>query len=75
MSQVKFEQRETVRTTGGVAGGDFASRAGDFVRGGPRDAPQGKQDLAHDIGNALTKGAGPNGYLAVSIGDIVANLR
>lgn len=49
MSQVKFEQKETVRTS---AGG----------RGAP---PAGKEDLAHEIGNALTKGAGPNGYLAV----------
>jgi hypothetical protein len=28
-------------------------------------AAKGK-DLAHEVGEALTKGAGPNGYLAVS---------
>jgi hypothetical protein len=26
----------------------------------------GKHDLAHDVGEAITKGGGPNGYLAVS---------
>ena len=26
----------------------------------------GKQDLAHEVGNALTRGGGANGYLAVS---------
>jgi hypothetical protein len=30
-------------------------------------APGGKQDLIHDVGNALTKGGGANGYLAVRI--------
>lgn len=25
----------------------------------------GKQDLAHEVGNALTRGGGPGGYLAV----------
>jgi len=32
------------------------------IRGG---VSQGKQDLAHEVGNAITRGAGPNGYLAV----------
>lgn len=50
MSQVKFEQKETIRTSTGGRGG----------------APPAKEGLAHEIGDALTKGAGPNGYLAVS---------
>jgi len=25
----------------------------------------GKEGLAHEVGNALTRGGGPNGYLAV----------
>lgn len=60
MSQVKFEQRETFRTTGGVPA------PSDFARGLPRDAPKGRQDLAHEVGNYLTKDVGANGYLAVS---------
>jgi hypothetical protein len=28
---------------------------------------KGKDGLVHEIGQALTKGGGPNGYLAVSI--------
>jgi hypothetical protein len=28
--------------------------------------PKGKEDLVHEIGNALTQGGGPSGYLAVS---------
>jgi hypothetical protein len=31
------------------------------ISGGKLD----KSDIAHDIGNALTKATGPNGYLAV----------
>ncbi|KAI5367517.1 hypothetical protein Slin15195_G026470 [Septoria linicola] len=50
MSQVKFEQKETIRTT--TAG-----------KAGPSPAA-GKEDLAHKVGDALTKGAGPDGYLA-----------
>ena len=46
MSNVKFEQKETIRT--GVA-----------------PAPKGKDDLAHRVGNALTRDVGPQGYLAV----------
>lgn len=30
-------------------------------------APSGKHDLAHEVGEALTKGGGANGYLAVSV--------
>lgn len=52
MSQVKFEQKETIRTTTGA-------------KGGP-SPPAGKEDIAHKIGDALTKGSGPDGYLAVS---------
>jgi hypothetical protein len=48
---VKFE-KETTKTTAAVA---------DAVSG------QGKDDLLHNVGEALTKGAGPNGYLAVSV--------
>jgi hypothetical protein len=29
--------------------------------------PKGKEDLVHEIGNALTQGGGPSGYLAVCI--------
>jgi len=29
-------------------------------------AEKGKEDLVHEIGNALTKATGPGGYLAVS---------
>jgi hypothetical protein len=28
---------------------------------------KGKDDLLHEVGQALTKGGGPNGYLAVSV--------
>lgn len=48
---VKFE-KETVTTTAAVA--DAATKG------------KGKDDLLHDVGQALTKGGGPNGYLAVS---------
>ncbi|KAK4631124.1 PXMP2/4 family protein 3 [Fulvia fulva] len=51
MSQVKFEQKETIRTTSGAGGS-----------GGPPSG--GKEDFAHKVGDALTKGSGPNGYLA-----------
>jgi hypothetical protein len=59
MSQVKFEQQETIRTTQQNGGG----RGGG--RGGPPPPPQ-REDLAHKVGDALTQGSGPNGYLAVS---------
>lgn len=58
MSQVKFEQRETIRTTNAPPA---------FGRGLAPGAPNEKHDLMHDVGNALTKGAGPNGYLAVGL--------
>jgi hypothetical protein len=48
---VKFEKETITSTTGAVA-----------------DAMgKGKDGLVHEIGQALTKGGGPNGYLAVSI--------
>ncbi|QIW94683.1 hypothetical protein AMS68_000201 [Peltaster fructicola] len=54
MSQVKFEQRETIRTTGAQPGPSGF---------GVRDVPH-KEGFLHEVGDALTKGAGPNGYLA-----------
>jgi len=64
MSQVKFERREDIRVTEGGSGA-----------GGPRNRgppppppsapPQQHEGLAHKVGEALTKGEGPNGYLAV----------
>lgn len=74
MSQVRFEKEETVRTTqrngnsGGGRGGDGGGRGGDGGgRGGPRGPPppREKEDFAHKVGDALTQGSGPNGYLAV----------
>lgn len=65
---VKFE-KETTRTTSGgppppppqaPPGGQFGPR--DM----PKDMPKGKEDFAHEVGNALTRAGGPNGYLAVS---------
>ena len=35
----------------------------------------GKSDLARTVGEALTKGAGPNGYLAVSGAPSLYNYR
>jgi hypothetical protein len=31
------------------------------------DALEGKDGVMHNLGQALTKGGGPNGYLAVSV--------
>lgn len=64
---VKFEERETIRTTVN-GGGQGGSGGGGGGRGGPPQAPQGKgekQDFAHKVGDALTKGGSPDGYLAV----------
>jgi hypothetical protein len=33
-------------------------------------ATKGKDDLLHEVGQALTKGGGPNGYLAVSLAQL-----
>lgn len=50
---VKFE-KETVKTTEAVAG-QAAEAMG-----------KGKDDVLKNVGEALTKGGGPSGYLAVS---------
>jgi hypothetical protein len=49
MSTVQFKEQVT-RTQQQVTG---------------KAADKGKEDLAHEIGNALTRGGGPGGYLAV----------
>jgi hypothetical protein len=54
---VKFE-KETTKTTAAVA---------DAVSG------KGKDDLLHNVGEALTKGAGPNGYLAAYLKQLQSN--
>lgn len=51
---VKFE-KETTKITEAVA--DAASG-------------KGSDDILHNVGAALTKGAGPNGYLAVSVAQL-----
>jgi len=57
---VKFDQREDIRVT------TSTTNAG--PRGAPPAAPPAhKEGFAHEIGDALTKGAGPNGYLAVRL--------
>lgn len=48
---VKFEKETVKSTTSAVA--DAAGK--------------GKDDLMHEVGQALTKAGGPNGYLAVSV--------
>jgi hypothetical protein len=52
MSSVRFEKEITKTTTGAASAA--AGLAGD------------KSDLVRDVGEALTKGGGPNGYLGVS---------
>ena len=54
---VKFE-KETIEAT--AAAVDAATDA----------ATKGKDSLLRDVGEALTKGGGANGYLAVSVGPI-----
>jgi hypothetical protein len=51
---VKFE-KESVKLT------EAAQSAAAGVAGG-----KGKDDLVHQVGQAITKGGGPKGYLAVS---------
>ena len=53
---VKFE-KETVQTTSASVA-DAATK--------------GKDDLLHEVGQALTKGGGPNGYLAVSAAQLTS---
>ena len=36
-------------------------------------ASKGNEDLMHEIGEAITKGGGPNGYLAVSLAHMDAH--
>ena len=54
---VKFE-KETLKTTEAVAGA-----AADA-------ATKGKDDILHNVGEALTKGGGAGGYLAVSFAQL-----
>ncbi|KAF2489735.1 hypothetical protein BU16DRAFT_553110 [Lophium mytilinum] len=56
---VKFE-KETIKTTTGIP-----------VPGGKLD--DGKHHIAREIGNALTKGGGPNGYLAAYLKQLQDN--
>lgn len=63
--QVRFEERDTTRTT---TQRNFNGNGNDNGNGGGRGGGQEtrhKEGFAHEIGDALTKGAGPNGYLAV----------
>ncbi|KXL46931.1 hypothetical protein M433DRAFT_3631 [Acidomyces richmondensis BFW] len=62
-SQVKFQQSENIRVTQSSGGGPPPS-AGARGGGVPPSAPPHREDLVHEIGDALTKGAGPGGYLA-----------
>ncbi|KAF2264835.1 hypothetical protein CC78DRAFT_221283 [Lojkania enalia] len=55
---VKFE-KETIKTTTGAAASAAAGVAGD--------------DLVHNVGEALTKGGGPNGYLAAYLKQLQSN--
>lgn len=50
-------EKETMRTTAGVA--DAATK--------------GKEDLMHEIGQAITQGGGPNGYLAAYLRQLQSN--
>ncbi|KAK3079309.1 hypothetical protein LTR53_020599, partial [Teratosphaeriaceae sp. CCFEE 6253] len=54
--------REDIRVTSG-------GNAGPRGRGAPPPPapPLHKEGFMHEVGDALTKGAGPNGYLAVSL--------
>ena len=70
MSQnVKFEQRETVRTEVN-GGGSQGGNGGGNGRGGPppqvsQQRSGEKDDLIHKVGDAITKGGSTDGYLAV----------
>ncbi|KAK5137258.1 hypothetical protein LTR08_000228 [Meristemomyces frigidus] len=66
MSQVKFERKEDIRITDTVGGSGGSQRGPSGGRGGPPPPPPPSQKggLMHEAGEALTKGAGPDGYLA-----------
>lgn len=55
--QVKFDENVRVTET---------TRTGRGGGGPPPRGPPQKEDFAHQVGDALTRGAGPGGYLAVS---------
>ena len=54
MSSVKFEKETVTKTAEGLAGAAADTAA------------KGKDDLLKSVGEAITKGGGANGYLAVS---------
>ncbi|KAF2468755.1 uncharacterized protein BDR25DRAFT_264615 [Lindgomyces ingoldianus] len=59
---VKFE-KETIKTTGAAA----------TAAAGVVGAKGGKHDLVHNVGEALTKGGGANGYLAAYLKQLQDN--
>ncbi|KAK0251838.1 hypothetical protein LTR91_010693 [Friedmanniomyces endolithicus] len=63
MSQVKFEQREDIRVTNTGSSNMNGMPRGRGMPPPPAALPT-KEGLMHEVGDALTKGAGPNGYLA-----------
>ncbi len=66
MSQVKFEQREDIRVTNTGSSNMNGMPRGRGMPPPPAALPT-KEGFMHEVGDALTKGAGPNGYLAVSL--------
>lgn len=60
---VKFEKETTIKTTEAVA--NAATAAG--------VTEKGKDDLLHNVGEALTKGGGANGYLAAYLKQLQEN--
>ncbi|KAI9667556.1 MAG: hypothetical protein M1821_000372 [Bathelium mastoideum] len=73
---VKFE-RETVRTNvpdPRARGPEFRTRDTDFRSHGSDTRPRGPvHELAHDVGAALTRGEGANGYLAAYLKQLQSN--
>ncbi|KAF2104824.1 integral membrane protein [Rhizodiscina lignyota] len=65
MSDVKFQQ--TTTRTSDIRGGDF--RGPDAQDGGKHH----HEGLAHEVGAALTRGAGPQGYLAAYLKQLQEN--
>lgn len=59
--QVRFDENVRVTQTQTMGNGRFGMPP---VRGMPQN-----QDFVHELGNALTQGAGPGGYLAVGTQD------